>query len=83
MVIVRCFFELGFKLLVSSSNYFIEYLIFILNTKENMSFSLSNARERPPTRAASGLHGCMLARSLDLPPTDKPHTSQESNFFRL
>ena len=27
-----------------------------------MSFSLSNARERPPTRAASGKHGCTLAR---------------------
>ena len=68
LVIVRWIFEFGFKLLVSRSNYFIEYLIFILNMKENMSFSLSNAREGPPTRAASGKHGCMLARSLDLPP---------------
>ena len=35
-----------------------------------MSCSLSDARERPPTRAASGKHGFMLARSLDLPPTE-------------
>ena len=43
--------------------------------KENMSCSLSDARERPPTRAASGKHGFMLARSLDLPPTETqtPH----------
>ena len=49
--------------LVSSSNYFTESVFCFLNIEENVSFSLSNARERPPTRAASGKHGCMLARS--------------------
>ena len=49
-----------------------------------MSFSLSNARERPPTRAASGKRGCTLARSLDLrPDRDTPNISHEFNFFHL
>ena len=78
-MIVRCFFEYGFKLLVSNSNFIIEYLIFILNTKENMSFSLSNALERPPTRAPSGKHGCMLAGSLDFPPTETNPTPARSS----
>ena len=53
--------------MVSSSNYFTEYGFCFLNIKENVCFSLSNARERPPTRAASGKHGCMLARSRSPP----------------
>ena len=51
-----------------------------------MSFSLSNARERPPTRAVSGKQKkkSMLARSLDLPPDREFfYISQEFNFFRL
>ena len=67
------FFEFSFKLSVSSSSYFCEYSNFILNIKENMSFSWSNARERPPPRAASGKHGCMLAQS----PTRLRHTPHQ------
>ena len=45
-----------------------------------MSFSLSsNARERLPTRAASGKHGCMLARSLDLSPTETNPTQARNS----
>ena len=56
----------------------------VVQHKRDMTFSLSNARVRPPTRTASGKHGCMLTRSLDLPPYwDKPHTSQEFNLSRL
>ena len=44
-----------------------------MNIKEIMSFSLSNARERPPTRAASG------ARYLDLPPTETNPTPARSS----
>ena len=44
-----------------------------------MSCSLSNARERPPTRAASGKHGCMLAQSLDLLPTETHPTTARSS----
>ena len=57
------------------------YLVFDFfeNKKENMSFSLSNARERPPTRAASGKHGCVLAQSLDLPPTETHPTPARSS----
>ena len=46
---------------------------------------MSNARERPPTRAASGLHGCMVARSLDLLPAETnptPARSSTSSEFR-
>ena len=65
--------------LVSSSNSLIEYLIFTLNIKENVSFSLSTAQERPPTRAASGKHGCMRARSLNLSPTETNPTPARSS----
>ena len=71
-MIVRWFCEFVFKLWVSSSKYFIEYFILILSIKWNMSFSLSNAQERPQLRAASSKHGCMLTRSLEIPP-DCPH----------
>ena len=44
-----------------------------------MSFSLSNALERPPTRAAPGKHGCTLAWSLDLSPTETNLTPARSS----
>ena len=38
-MIVRCFFfEFGFKLLVSSSNYFVDYLILYLEHKREHQF---------------------------------------------
>ena len=78
-MIVRWFFEFCFKLFVSSSDYFIEYPIYLEHKRENMSFSLSNARERLPTCAASGKHGCMLARSLDLHPTETNPTQARNS----
>ena len=69
----------GFLIWVSSFGFKFKlfYSVFvscILNIQENVRFSLSNARERPPTRAASDKHGCMFAGSLDLTPTETtPH----------
>ena len=60
-MIVRWFLGFKFKLV---------YWEFHFNLGHQRS--LSNAKERPPTRTASGKHGCMLTRSPDLPP-QTPH----------
>ena len=73
-MIVRWFFEFGFKLLVSSSNYFIEFLFLYLEQKRELECFVV---QRTGTAADTSDVG--FARSLDLLPTETNPTPARSS----